>query len=74
MFARGKDALTGMAFIAMFGNTNQAVEVMVRSSHLFMPMPEVIHEDMAFLDVSIFISSAGKFRRCGSIQSSSQTP
>src|SRR6266542_992771 len=34
----------------MFGNTNQPVEVMVRSSHLFMPMPDVIHEDMAFLD------------------------
>jgi ATP-dependent Lon protease len=50
MFARGKDALTGMASISMFGNTNQAVDVMVRSSHLFMPMPEVIREDMAFLD------------------------
>lgn len=49
-FARGKDALTGMASISMFGNTNQAVDVMVRSSHLFMPMPEVIREDMAFLD------------------------
>ena len=50
IFARGKDALAGMASISMFGNTNQAVEVMVRSSHLFMPMPEVIREDMAFLD------------------------
>uniref|UniRef100_A0A7C4ATX8 Protease Lon-related BREX system protein BrxL n=1 Tax=Desulfomonile tiedjei TaxID=2358 RepID=A0A7C4ATX8_9BACT len=50
MFARGKEALTGMASIAMFGNTNQAVDVMVRSSHLFIPMPEVIREDMAFLD------------------------
>lgn len=50
MFARGKDALTGMASLAMFGNTNQAVDVMVRSSHLFMPMPEIIREDMAFLD------------------------
>ena len=49
-FARGKDALTGMASISMFGNTNQAVDMMVRSSHLFMPMPEVIREDMAFLD------------------------
>jgi len=49
-FARGKDALSGTASIAMFGNTNQPVEVMVRSSHLFMPMPDVIHEDMAFLD------------------------
>ena len=34
-FARGKDSLSGMASIAMFGNTNQPVEVMVRSSHLF---------------------------------------
>jgi ATP-dependent Lon protease len=49
-FARGKDILTGTASIAMFGNTNQAVDVMVHSSHLFMPMPEVIREDMAFLD------------------------
>lgn len=49
-FARGKDSLSGMASIAMFGNTNQPVEVMVKSSHLFMPMPDVIREDMAFLD------------------------
>ena len=49
-FARGKDTLSGMASIAMFGNTNQPVEVMVRSSHLFMPLPEIIREDMAFLD------------------------
>ena len=34
----------------MFGNTNQPVEVMVRPSHLFIPMPDVIREDMAFLD------------------------
>src|SRR6266480_1075952 len=50
MFARGKDALSGMASIALFGNTNQPVEVMVQSSHLFIPMPDVIREDMAFLD------------------------
>jgi len=49
-FARGKEALSGAASIAMFGNTNQPVEVMVRSSHLFIPMPDVIREDMAFLD------------------------
>jgi ATP-dependent Lon protease len=49
-FARGKDSLSGAASIAMFGNTNQPVDVMVRSSHLFMPMPDVIREDMAFLD------------------------
>ena len=49
-FARGKETLSGMASIAMFGNTNQPVEAMVRSSHLFTPMPGVIREDMAFLD------------------------
>ena len=49
-FARGKDALSGSASLAMFGNTNQPVDVMVRSSHLFAPMPEVIREDMAFID------------------------
>lgn len=49
-FARGKDSLSGSASLAMFGNTNQPVEVMVRSSHLFSPMPDVIREDMAFLD------------------------
>ncbi len=49
-FARGKDALSGTASLALFGNTNQPVEVMVRSSHLFTPMPDVIREDMAFID------------------------
>ena len=49
-FARGKESLSGQASIAMFGNTNQPVDVMVRSSHLFMPMPEVIRDDLAFLD------------------------
>ena len=49
-FARGKEALTGHASIAMFGNTNQPVEVMVRSSHLFAPLPDVVREDWAFLD------------------------
>jgi ATP-dependent Lon protease len=49
-FARGKEALSGYASIALFGNTNQPVEVMVRSSHLFNPLPQIIREDMAFLD------------------------
>jgi ATP-dependent Lon protease len=49
-FARGKEQMTGTASIAMFGNTNQPVDVMVRSSHLFAPMPDVIREDTAFLD------------------------
>lgn len=49
-FARGKEALSGKASIALFGNTNQPVETMVRTSNLFVPMPEVIRDDMAFLD------------------------
>jgi ATP-dependent Lon protease len=49
-FARGKESLAAKASIAMFGNTNQPVEVMVKSSHLFMPMPDVIRDDLAFLD------------------------
>jgi len=49
-FARGREALTGKASIAFFGNTNQPVETMVRTSNLFMPMPEVIRNDLAFLD------------------------
>ena len=49
-FARGRESLSGYASIAFFGNTNQPVDVMVRSSHLFAPLPDVIREDMAFLD------------------------
>jgi ATP-dependent Lon protease len=49
-FARGKEMLSGIASVALFGNTNQPVDVMVRSSHLFVPMPDVIREDLAFLD------------------------
>lgn len=49
-FARGKETTTGMASIALFGNTNQPVETMVRTSNLFVPLPKVIRDDMAFLD------------------------
>jgi ATP-dependent Lon protease len=49
-FQRGQEAASGDASIAMFGNTNQPVEVMVQSSHLFEPMPTVIRDDMAFID------------------------
>jgi len=45
-----KSSVTGRASIALFGNTNQPVETMIRSSHLFIALPEVIREDMAFLD------------------------
>src|ERR1039458_1444425 len=49
-FQRGQEAVAGDASIAMFGNTNQPVEVMVQTGHLFAPMPDVIRNDMAFID------------------------
>ena len=50
MFQRGKEAMSGDAGIAFFGNTNQPIEVMVQTGHLFAPMPDVIRDDMAFID------------------------
>src|SRR3954447_17355802 len=49
-FQRGQEAVTGDASIAMFGNTNQPIDVMVQSGHLFEPMPDIIRNDMAFID------------------------
>jgi ATP-dependent Lon protease len=49
-YQRGQEAASGEASVAMFGNTNQPIEVMVQSGHLFEPMPEVIRDDMAFID------------------------
>ena len=49
-FQRGQEAMAGYASIAMFGNTQQPVDVMVQTGHLFAPLPEVIRDDMAFID------------------------
>jgi ATP-dependent Lon protease len=49
-FQRGQEAMAGYASVGMFGNTNQPVDVMVRTGHLFAPMPDAIRDDMAFLD------------------------
>ncbi len=49
-FQRGQEAASGEASIALFGNTQQPVDVMVQTGHLFEPMPAVIREDMAFID------------------------
>lgn len=49
-YQRGQEATTGDGSIAMFGNTNQPIDVMVQSGHLFEPMPDVIRDDMAFID------------------------
>src|SRR5487761_1728178 len=49
-FQRGQEAAAGEASIALFGNTQQAIDIMVQTGHLFEPMPEVIRDDMAFID------------------------
>jgi ATP-dependent Lon protease len=49
-FQRGQETMAGYASLALFGNTQQPVDVMVQTGHLFSPMPEVIRDDMAFID------------------------
>ncbi|HUP24846.1 MAG TPA: protease Lon-related BREX system protein BrxL [Thermoanaerobaculia bacterium] len=49
-YQRGSEAASGEASVAMFGNTNQPIDVMVQTGHLFAPMPDVIRDDMAFID------------------------
>ena len=49
-FQRGQEAMAGYASIAMFGNTQQPIDVMVQTGHLFEPLPDVIRTDMAFID------------------------
>jgi ATP-dependent Lon protease len=49
-FQRGQEAVSGDASIALFGNTEHPVDVMVQTGHLFAPMPEVIRDDKAFID------------------------
>lgn len=48
-FQRGAEATTGEAGLALFGNTNRPVDVMVQTSHLFEPLPENVRS-LAFLD------------------------
>lgn len=49
-YQRGQESTIGYASIAMFGNTQQPIDVMVQTGHLFAPMPDVIRDDMAFID------------------------
>lgn len=49
-FQRGREGAAGYASIAMFGNTDQPVDVMLQTGHLFAPLPDVIRDDMAFID------------------------
>jgi ATP-dependent Lon protease len=49
-YQRGAEPVSGEASVTMFGNTNQPIDVMVQTGHLFAPMPDVIRDDMAFID------------------------
>lgn len=49
-FARGKEEKTANASIVFVWNINQSVEVVLRTSHLFSPFPEVMNNDTAFFD------------------------
>lgn len=48
-FSRGKEELIADASMVFVGNINQPVEVLVRTSHLFQPLPEAM-QDMALID------------------------
>jgi len=63
-FARGKETLTGYASIAMFGNTNQPVEVMVRSSHYSLRYLKLFARIWPSWTGFIFTYRDGKFPKC----------
>src|SRR2546428_3565255 len=48
-FARGRDSINAYAAMVFVGNTHQAVDTMVKTSHLFIPFPEAMI-DPAFFD------------------------
>lgn len=49
-FARGKEEKNASASMAFVGNINQSVDVILKTSNLFEPFPEVMGTDSAFLD------------------------
>lgn len=48
-FSRGKEELVAEASMAFLGNINQPVELLLRTGHLFQPLPEAM-QDMALID------------------------
>src|SRR3954464_9723752 len=48
-FARGRDAINAYASMVFVGNIDQAVDTLVKTSHLFAPFPETMI-DSAFFD------------------------
>lgn len=49
-FARGKEEKAASASMVFVGNINQSVDVLLKTSSLFDPFPEVMAIDTAFLD------------------------
>ena len=49
-FARGKDQITASASMVFVGNINLSVDVLLKTSHLFQPFPDVMANDTAFFD------------------------
>lgn len=49
-FARGKEEKNASASMVFVGNINQSVDVILKTSNLFEPFPEVMGNDSAFLD------------------------
>lgn len=48
-FSRGKEELVAEASMAFMGNINVPVDVLVKTSHLFQPLPQAM-QDMALID------------------------
>lgn len=48
-FSRGKEEIVAEGSLVFVGNINQPVEVLVKSGHLFQPLPEAM-QDMALID------------------------
>lgn len=49
-FNRGREEKSASASMAFVGNINQSVDVLLKTSHLFEPFPDLMAYDTAFLD------------------------
>jgi ATP-dependent Lon protease len=49
-FSRGREEIAAEASMVFLGNINQPIDVLVRTSHLFAPLPDAMRDDMAFID------------------------
>jgi ATP-dependent Lon protease len=49
-FSRGREELVAEASMVFLGNINQPLELLLKTSHLFAPLPEAMRSDMALID------------------------